>query len=195
MLAGIWTYVRHHHLAFLALFIALGGTAWAIEANSVKSKHIVDDKVRGVDVDEATLENVDAASVGGLQVRKINFDVPDDDVSPYASVLSLGGLEITAACRTFGDGLDVKATTTKDNAKLILTSISASVQDDTSAGSFGDFDSNHPAAEIDNLFTNHFITTGTLHYQAPDGSVVVADLMLYDGVGDGCDITGMAIGA
>lgn len=29
MLAGIWTYVRRHHLALAALFIALGGTGYA----------------------------------------------------------------------------------------------------------------------------------------------------------------------
>jgi hypothetical protein len=50
MPAGIWTYVRHHHLALLALFIALGGTAWALETNSVKSRHIADGQVKPRDL-------------------------------------------------------------------------------------------------------------------------------------------------
>ena len=46
MLAGIWAYVRHHHLALLALFIALGGTAWALEANSVGSRELQNQAVK-----------------------------------------------------------------------------------------------------------------------------------------------------
>ena len=34
----------------LALFVALGGTAWALQANSVTSRHIVNDTIRSVDV-------------------------------------------------------------------------------------------------------------------------------------------------
>jgi hypothetical protein len=36
----------------LALFVALGGTAWALEVNSVRSRHIVDDTVRSVDLQD-----------------------------------------------------------------------------------------------------------------------------------------------
>jgi hypothetical protein len=43
-------------VATLALFIALtGGVAWALERNSVKSKHIADDQVRSADVRDDTL--------------------------------------------------------------------------------------------------------------------------------------------
>jgi len=50
MLASLITYVRSHHLALLALFVALGGTAYAIESNSVRSKHIVDGQVKPKDL-------------------------------------------------------------------------------------------------------------------------------------------------
>jgi hypothetical protein len=50
LLAGISRYVRQHHIGLLALFIALGGTAWAIENNSVKSKHIANGQVKEEDL-------------------------------------------------------------------------------------------------------------------------------------------------
>ena len=44
-------HVRTNMVAYVALFFALGlGTAWALEANSIKSKHIKDGQVRSQDV-------------------------------------------------------------------------------------------------------------------------------------------------
>jgi hypothetical protein len=43
MRTGIWRYLRQHHLAFLALFVALGGTSYAalrIPANSIGTKQL-----------------------------------------------------------------------------------------------------------------------------------------------------------
>ena len=37
-------------VSLIALFVALGGTAWALELNSVRSKHIVNEQVRAVDL-------------------------------------------------------------------------------------------------------------------------------------------------
>ena len=200
MLAGIRSRLTFANVVSVtALFAAVGlGTAWALEANSVKSKHIAPNAAKGVDVDEPTLEGVDAASVGGLQVRKINFDVPYDDVGPYQPVLSLGGLEITAACRTFGDVLDVKATTTKDDALFSISAVSAAGLDTTKGTTFPDWDSNDSPADIDNWFPhNGTAGIGTVHYQVPDGSLVVANFSLndYGGVGVGCDMVGVAFGA
>lgn len=45
MLAELWRYVRQQHLALLALFLALGGTAYALTRNEVKSRHIAPDAV------------------------------------------------------------------------------------------------------------------------------------------------------
>jgi hypothetical protein len=69
------------HLTFanvasgIALFIALGlGTAWAVERNSIKSKHIVNGQVKGADVNEDTLGAVPLASdsdaLGGDQADR-----------------------------------------------------------------------------------------------------------------------------
>ena len=47
MLNAIGRYVRQHHLALLCLFLILaGGTAWALERNTIKSKHVVDHSLR-----------------------------------------------------------------------------------------------------------------------------------------------------
>ncbi len=55
----IAAYIRQHHLALLCLFLIIGGgTAWALERNSVRSRHIVNGQVRGVDVKESSLRGV-----------------------------------------------------------------------------------------------------------------------------------------
>jgi hypothetical protein len=47
-------------VALVALFVAIGlGTAWAIERNSVKSKHIKDNAIKGVDVGDDQLTGDD----------------------------------------------------------------------------------------------------------------------------------------
>jgi hypothetical protein len=148
----------------------LGGGAWA--ANKINSGDVADNSLKSVDlkngkgvkgadvapdsltggaIDESTLQNVDAAAIGGLQVREIDYDVPVDDEVPCQLVLSRGGLEISAACRSFGDALDVKATTTKDNAFLLVSAVSASQEDQTFGGIDKDFDSGGPPGDIDNM--------------------------------------------
>ena len=107
MLAGIRSRLTYANVvSTLCLFILLGGSVYA--ASVIRGKDIKPDSITGKQVKESKLKGVDAASVGGLQVREINYDVPMDDVSPYAPVLSLGGLEITAACRSFGDQLELR---------------------------------------------------------------------------------------
>jgi hypothetical protein len=45
--------------AALALFIAFGGSAWALATDSVKSKHIVDDTVKSADLNDDQVKSVD----------------------------------------------------------------------------------------------------------------------------------------
>ena len=80
----------------IALFIALGGTAWALQANSVKSKHIVDGQVRTADVANDTgphaltgsdiaSESLDSTDIGNDALSGFNIQestlgkVPDAD--------------------------------------------------------------------------------------------------------------------
>lgn len=213
-------------VATSALFFALGGGAYAVTAkkNSVRSSSIKNGQVAnadlrsnavtgpkvrnnsltGADVDEASLRGVKAGSVSGLQVRKIRYDAPFNDVDPYTEVLNLGGLKITAACRAFGDNLDVKATTTKNLASIFVASTNTLDPNDTDA--FRDIDGEDfdqgqfqttDVLEVDNNFPHLGYGVGTIHYEAPDGSVVVVQLALSDtsGASSGCTMTGVAIGA
>jgi hypothetical protein len=52
MVRKVGGYIRQHHLALLALFVALGGTALALDRNSVKSKHIAPGQVKLSDVSD-----------------------------------------------------------------------------------------------------------------------------------------------
>lgn len=52
-MGSLVTYVRKHHVGLLALFVALGGTAYAaveVEKNSIKSKHIGKGQVKRADI-------------------------------------------------------------------------------------------------------------------------------------------------
>jgi hypothetical protein len=52
LLAGLGRYIRRHHIGLLALFVALGGTAWALERNEVKSRHIAPGAVKRSDTND-----------------------------------------------------------------------------------------------------------------------------------------------
>ncbi len=165
------------------------------------SADIAPDSLQGADIVEGTLQNVDAATVSGLQVRKINFQVPFG--TGPTTVLDLAGLQITAECQNFGDFLDVKAFTSKDRASAFFFSGYSANADDTddvqdinSANfSHGSFDIGEQL-QIDNAtpFLGNS-SMGTLNYSAPDGGVVVAHLALDElHPGVGCGLTGTAIG-
>lgn len=66
----VWSYVRRHHLALLALFVALGGTSVAavsLKKNSVGSKQIKANAVKGPEIaaDAVISEDVDDGSLRG----------------------------------------------------------------------------------------------------------------------------------
>ena len=52
MLRGIGRYIRRHHIGLLALFVALGGTALALDRNEVKSRHIAPGQVKRSDTSD-----------------------------------------------------------------------------------------------------------------------------------------------
>jgi hypothetical protein len=168
-----------------------------LSGGGLGSADIANDSLSGLDIAESTLQNVNAGTVGGLQMRKINFQVPYG-TGPI-TVLDLAGLQITAECQTFGDVLDVKAFTSKNDSRVYYAGISSITADDTDA--IRDIASDRlpnglfdvgSQLQIDNE-TPGDDSTGTLHYSAPDGSVVVVDLLL-DKVEGGCAMTGIARG-
>lgn len=69
MLTRVRGHVRGNAVAYVALFFALGGgVAWAVETNSVKSRHIAPDAVKGADVKPDSLK--------GVQIKEASLDVP-----------------------------------------------------------------------------------------------------------------------
>jgi hypothetical protein len=173
-----------------------------LQGNSVNSARVVDNSLTGTDINESTLAGVDAASVGGVKAVKIFYDRGLDEVTHPEEVLNLGGLVMTAECRSFGDGLDVKARTTKDNASVFLASTNPFNPDDTDTTrdidgakfSEGLFTTND-VLEVDNQFPGED-GIGTLIYEAPGGSAVVVHFSLDQlRVGTpGCTMAGVAIG-
>lgn len=73
MSSAFGRYVRRHHLALLALFVALGGTAYAaveLERNQVKSRHIGPGQVKKPDI---AARAVNSAKVADRTLRGIDF--------------------------------------------------------------------------------------------------------------------------
>lgn len=68
-------------IALLALFVALGGTAFAVSKNSVKSKHIVNGEVKSAD-----LKN------DGIKGKDVKADtLTGDEIDESSLVLGAGG--------------------------------------------------------------------------------------------------------
>ncbi len=180
-----------------------------IGTGQVRSSDVLDNDLTGADVNEPTLSGVNAGTVSGLQVRKINFQVPIG--TGPTPVLDLAGLQITAECQNFGDLVDVKAFTSKNGASAHYFAGSTFQTDDTDEIRSIDADQRAPtngfyfdvgdSLEIDNATPNSGqASIGTLHYSAPDGSVVVAHLALDEvrnvdtHLLEGCTLTGIAMG-
>ena len=81
-------------IATVALFIALGGTAWALARDSVGAREIIDgsvrsaelrdDDVRGADIRAATISGADVAddSLSGADVREASLLLPEGPQGP-----------------------------------------------------------------------------------------------------------------
>ena len=78
---GIGRYVRQHHLGLLCLFLIIGGgTAWALERNSVESKHIVNGQVKGPDLADGIpsgVEIVNNAGGNSSENKTVEVDCPE----------------------------------------------------------------------------------------------------------------------
>lgn len=73
---GIRDHIRANIVGYVALFFALSlGTAWAIERNSVKSKHIANGQVKGVDISSGQVQTrVGDGCAPGMSIRAIAED-------------------------------------------------------------------------------------------------------------------------
>ena len=101
MKSRVGAHLRANVVGYIALFFALGlGTAWALDANSVRSKHIVNGQVKGADVAESSLGRVpEAKSAQPKAFAHINTDGTVDAANSkgirQSNVAYFGGIDDT----------------------------------------------------------------------------------------------------
>ncbi|MEA2348722.1 MAG: hypothetical protein QOG62_2509 [Thermoleophilaceae bacterium] len=78
MLQAIANYVRRHHVGLIAVFIALGGSAYAATSNKITSSDIASNAVKGKHVKDGALTGADVAddSLSGADVSESTLDLP-----------------------------------------------------------------------------------------------------------------------
>jgi len=170
-----------------------------IAGGAVNSARIENDSVTGADIAEGTLQGISASAVGGLEVKKVNFRVPDG--TPPTTILVYPGIfRIDAQCQNFGDQLDVAASTGVNGAAISLTSMSSYFADDTdNFGSIGanqdeQFNTNESFA-VDNPLPDFGASShATIHFETQAGFVAVTKLQLREFTSGGCLISGFSMG-
>ncbi len=88
---ALFAYLRRHHLALLALIVAMGGTAYA--ANRIGSRDIIDGSLKSRDFKDHAIRgrDVKANSLGG---REIDESTLNDPAVVSATVLGRNGTYI-----------------------------------------------------------------------------------------------------
>src|SRR4051794_18100889 len=96
-------------VAMLALFVAIGGTAYAaatingstITDRSIAGRKVIGNTLTGTEINESSLASVpqaaNAATVGKMTVRKVLYSPTSNTATP-TTILHLGGLVLTATC-------------------------------------------------------------------------------------------------
>lgn len=113
VLAKVRGYLRVNAIAFLALFFALGGTAFAakplitgadIQNESITGADVLNDSLKGADVDESSLSGVDASKLGGKTAADFGKATTDYAGSVHDTVLPAEGDVATVLSKTVPAG-------------------------------------------------------------------------------------------
>lgn len=181
-----------------------------IADGSLVAGDLADDAVNGAKVDESSLGKVpsassadsatsanDATTVGGLMVKEISYERAP--VSGAETILDLVGVKLTANCAA-GAETNLVATTKQDSSAYVegVTTDDANDADGTRDIRSGDqpnqtFDVG-VNFDLDSQIGQGtaIMETGTFHYFAPDGSSLVAHLVLDEFIST-CAVHGFAI--
>jgi hypothetical protein len=114
-------------MATAAVIIALTGgayVAFALERNSVRSRHIVNGQVKTRDLaDGAKID--EARSVDGSSVKQISWDAPNNTPFAGQKLFSVRGLTVHAFCSDGEDRVYLRARTNTNNSILGIGPINA----------------------------------------------------------------------
>lgn len=94
MIAPLLAYVRRHHLAMLALMVALGGTAYA--ADKLRSRDVANGSLKSKDLGNKALLGRDIQP-GALKGRHIDESTLETDVDSTSVVSGDDGIEVQNA--------------------------------------------------------------------------------------------------
>lgn len=191
----IHRHIRGNVVGYIALFVALGGTAWALGANSVGSRQIKGDAVRSRHIKDGQVKMADLADPrafaqagsGHVFVDAVNYATSTQG-NQSTQVFSRGGLSLYGQCLV-GGALNVYANTSVDNSTI--TSHYGQVSNASSlTDSKPDFDSGATFHVV--LFvSNGDSTSGTLVYTNPASNHVVLTWQANDEQGlDGSPLGG-----
>jgi hypothetical protein len=106
MSARIREHVRSNVIGYIALFVALGGTAWA--ANSVGSSDVIDNSLQSIDLkDDAGVKSADVANDTATGGGLASADLRADSVGSSEVIdESLGGADIDESTLPVGGDLN-----------------------------------------------------------------------------------------
>jgi hypothetical protein len=114
-------------MATTAVIIALTGgayVAYALERNSVESRHIKDHEVRTRDLARgATIAN--ARAVDGSSVKQISWDAPNNTPFAGQKLFSIHGLTVHGFCSDGEDRVFLRARTDTNNSILGIGALNA----------------------------------------------------------------------
>ena len=163
MLKEVGRYIRQHHLALIALFVALSGTAYAaatigaddIKRNAVRSKHIKNANVRNSDIANGAVSAAKLAD-GVSRTKAFSFRTSTDQT--VNNLVNVGGLTIDVSCT--GTTVTATAETSVDNSTIYTASFDTGNSADPVDNQDNDsgFDSGDPRellGEDDSLQVGH----------------------------------------
>ena len=122
------THLRTNAVGYVALFLALGiGTAWAVERDSIKSKHIVNEQVKPVDLNENAHAQWALVSSAGQIIRQsggISVDGENEGayVIDFGRSLGRRGLMATVSYEDASDTATAHVSPCGDNSELLRAS-------------------------------------------------------------------------
>jgi hypothetical protein len=93
-------FVKRHHVALLALFVVLGGSAYAARQGKIGSKRIKTDAVKERHIAANAVGDSEAAeaSFGVIRGQRINIDDPAGGGATTKTIFKYGPFTITGSC-------------------------------------------------------------------------------------------------